>query len=438
MLAGALLGARRRRTARVLVVRECPAKAAVAVAAILLIGSPTRVSAYDAILGWEPVAGAAGYQIELRYDSSATSTSSDIGTPATASDGVVRAAIRSLPVGPTVHFTVAAYDAGGTLGTTSASLSIAYPAQATVSDSDGDGLTDAEEDVNLNGVRDPGETDSKNADTDGDGVSDRDEIMAGTDPLSAAPPPPPPSPSCASACGAGTVCDTDSGACVKDSRVWLVPASESSAVWRGAMTRDSAYAGGLDLDPNADALASQQVFAVSTRNAANGGSGDEVRYSITLPGAGDWYLWGRFYFPGEPGSNDANSLLVRVDAGTPRKLGNNKDFFQTWHWDGDGAVESGAVVPLSLGRLSGGTHELVVEKREVSPIPPRLDGLVLTRDSRWTPRDGAATSALGSRLSPGDPLSPAPPASTTTTTSTTTSTATTSSTTTSTTTSTST
>jgi len=49
-------------------------------------------------------------------------------------------------------------------------------------DSDNDGIADGDEDLNHNGIVDPGETDPKNADTDGDGVSDLIEKVAGTDP----------------------------------------------------------------------------------------------------------------------------------------------------------------------------------------------------------------------------------------------------------------
>ncbi len=50
-------------------------------------------------------------------------------------------------------------------------------------DSDNDGLADGEEDSNLNGIVDPGETDPRNADTDGDGLSDKVEVDHGRDPL---------------------------------------------------------------------------------------------------------------------------------------------------------------------------------------------------------------------------------------------------------------
>ncbi len=49
-------------------------------------------------------------------------------------------------------------------------------------DSDNDGLPDGQEDLNGNGVVDPGESDPHNADTDGDGVTDLIEVAAGTDP----------------------------------------------------------------------------------------------------------------------------------------------------------------------------------------------------------------------------------------------------------------
>lgn len=49
-------------------------------------------------------------------------------------------------------------------------------------DRDGDGLSDIVEDRNLDGILGPGETDATLADTDGDGMSDGGEAIAGTDP----------------------------------------------------------------------------------------------------------------------------------------------------------------------------------------------------------------------------------------------------------------
>lgn len=50
-------------------------------------------------------------------------------------------------------------------------------------DSDGDGVSDLDEDPNKNGIVDPGETDPDASDTDQDGMGDGDEEHAGTDPL---------------------------------------------------------------------------------------------------------------------------------------------------------------------------------------------------------------------------------------------------------------
>ncbi len=52
-------------------------------------------------------------------------------------------------------------------------------------DTDDDGLEDGEEDVDHDGVVDPGETDPKDDDSDGDGLEDGIEVAIGTDPLDA-------------------------------------------------------------------------------------------------------------------------------------------------------------------------------------------------------------------------------------------------------------
>ena len=41
------------------------------------------------------------------------------------------------------------------------------------------------------------------------------------------------------------------------------------------------------------------------------------------------------HYADAPGSNGPNSFLVSVDGGAPLKLGNNKDFYQQFHWDGE-------------------------------------------------------------------------------------------------------
>jgi hypothetical protein len=160
------------------------------------------------------------------------------------------------------------------------------------------------------------------------------------------------------------------------------------------MTTGTQFTGGADLDPALDNLSSPLVFANSTTNS-NGGSGDHVTYTVNLPSSGSWFLWGRFYYPGAPGSNDANSFLASVDGGSNEKFGNHLGRFRVWHWDGEGKSETNAPAGLSLGTLSAGTHQIRVEKREVVPTPPRLDVLCLTKNATTPPSDATACVSAG-------------------------------------------
>jgi hypothetical protein len=430
-------------------IRTVLRRAAAGTALLGLLALPRVSVSYDASIGWEPNAEAVGYTLFVRYAGSTDAEPIDVGSPTTEPDGLLRAIITNLPLVPGVYFSVAAYDAEGVVGEASSELSISYEQAAAVSDTDGDGLTDAQEDTDLSGTVDPGETDPGDADSDDDGLTDGGEVLVyGTDPLDPASAPTC-SGDCASTCDAGcddgnpcTLDRCELGACIhlpataqcddgisctsfdacqdgvcggvnncpdggdcdlalsvcKAAPIWVVAAFDDTAERRGAMTGDSAYAAGADDDPDADALAVEQVFALSTSNAFSGGSGDEVRYVVTLPSSGQWYLWGRFYWPGAPGSNDANSFLARVDGGPRLRFGNNRDYFRLWHWEGDGAVERGTPTPLALGELTADVHTIIIEKREVLPIPPRLDVFVLTSDPTWRPSDAAALAALGSQL----------------------------------------
>jgi len=160
------------------------------------------------------------------------------------------------------------------------------------------------------------------------------------------------------------------------------------------MTSDTTYAAGDDADVASDSLEPELVFADSTVNDRRGNSGDEVTYVIELPETGEWYLWARFYYPGAPGSRDANSFFARIDDQRSLKLGNARNLFQQWHWGGDGRVRSGLPRALPLGWVTAGSHALTITKREVSPLPPRLDVIVLTQDPSWKPTDADATAGL--------------------------------------------
>ncbi len=138
--------------------------------------------AYEARLTWRGVGGVVSYRVYTRIGS-APAIEQNV-TPTNASGSQVTHVIKNLPLGPTAYFTVTAIDDQGRQSLQSNQRFVSYPMVAQVLDSDGDGLTDAEEDVNLNGFTDPGETDAQEADSDGDGWGDGYEReVSGTDPL---------------------------------------------------------------------------------------------------------------------------------------------------------------------------------------------------------------------------------------------------------------
>jgi hypothetical protein len=162
------------------------------------------------------------------------------------------------------------------------------------------------------------------------------------------------------------------------------------------MTTSTDFTDDQDDDPNADNLTTPLLFANDGTNDFSGSSNaHRATYDIDVPSDGTWYLWGRFYYPGAPGSNDANSFFASVGSGGVQRFGNNKDQFETWHWDGDGAVETGALVGLSLGNLTAGTKTLAIKKREVVPTPPRLDVICITKDANLPPDEAEVCALLG-------------------------------------------
>jgi hypothetical protein len=152
---------------------------------IVLLCAPD-VEAYRVRLAWRPVAGAAGYKLFARQNGYPTPVAVDLGVPTTDASGLMHYEYNGLLVESTNTFSLASYDAARIESLPSNTISIGYNVAATVVDSDGDGLTDAREDVNLNLAREATETDRLRADTDGDGASDGAEVAAGSDPTNAA------------------------------------------------------------------------------------------------------------------------------------------------------------------------------------------------------------------------------------------------------------
>ena len=155
------------------------ATGAAAIAVVALGATPT--AGYDVSLEWTSVFGAATYNVYVRYDQTAFIRS--VAAP-TASSSTTTVHLTDLPLGPTVFFSVSTKNSAGIESKRSNERFIDYATAASVVDSDDDGLTDAQEDTNLNQRQDPGETDAHRADSDNDGLGDGDEISVGLDPLS--------------------------------------------------------------------------------------------------------------------------------------------------------------------------------------------------------------------------------------------------------------
>jgi cysteine-rich repeat protein len=469
-------------------------------AAALFVLCASSAFAYDAQVGWSPVTGATGYRVYVGLDGAAYSAPINVGKPATEGDGVIRVYVEDLAVGPDVRFAVTAYDADGNESAKSNSLAITYARAAAVADSDNDGLTDAEEDKNLNKTVDAGETNRNDADSDNDGLtdgaeidthdtnpldndSDNDGITDGSEVSDDTDPNDPNDPDastarcgngvvegaeecddgnannndgclancrdaecipgqggctdanscttdtceegrcvstnntascndglacttgdvCAAgvcagrdACGDGKSCDAETGQC-KDGNTadghWIPAATYPATLFLGDMTAGVQYTDGSDEDPSADSLVPLLVYADTSSDSYDSGSGDETVYTVSVEAAGAYYLWGRLYYPGT--DQTANSFFVRIDDGEAVSFGNNTDAYQEWHWDGDGDVTTGAGRPLALGQLAAGTHRIAIEKREAGGTEsPRLDMLFLTNDAAAVPTDLDAEDAL--------------------------------------------
>ena len=151
--------------------------------------TPLAAVAYDVQLRWNAPADAAvaGYHLYVREGGGDYGAPRDV-VPDVAANGGFTAVLTDLAAAGTYTFAVSAYTTDGRESARSNERSIGYAEVAAVVDSDGDGLTDAEEDTNLNGIRDPGETDRLLADSDGDLVPDGIERARGSDPLDATSP----------------------------------------------------------------------------------------------------------------------------------------------------------------------------------------------------------------------------------------------------------
>lgn len=140
----------------------------------------------------------------------------------------------------------------------------------------------------------------------------------------------------------------------------------------------------------------QDDVAINGTALASRHDSDATTFEVELPVAGRWYVWGRFYYPGQPGSNDPNSFWLRLDEGAEQSFGNSLDLFQQWHWAGDGTVQHGEPQPLVLNVGAAGTHYITLRPREWPG--PMLDAIYLSTTTE-RPSDDEARRVL-ERCSP--------------------------------------
>lgn len=186
--------------------------------------------------------------------------------------------------------------------------------------------------------------------------------------------------------------------------IWLVAAELQAPMTRGRL------AGAISGEPLYAAVDSRTLPGWNGRGLPpNQKEGGWATFTVDVPEAGVWHLWGRFYNPAsgsqlwkqdtEPKDNDPNSFYASVDGGKEQVFGNHKldpdakiSGYRRWYWGGDGAVEVGRPAGLSLGPLTKGRHTIRIRNRDAVEtsslhLAPRVDVLCLTPDKDYRPRD---------------------------------------------------
>jgi len=150
----------------------------------VLIPAAALAATYSARVRWQPSSAStvAGYRIYQRSTSGSYGAPQQAGMPTSAADETMSFVVSGLDVRTDYVFAVTAYLGSGVESSLSNEIPIGYAQVAPLVDSDGDGLHDGAEDVNLNRIVDPGETDPNDPDTDGDGVPDGPDRCQGTAP----------------------------------------------------------------------------------------------------------------------------------------------------------------------------------------------------------------------------------------------------------------
>jgi hypothetical protein len=154
------------------------------IAGLVLGPAIAQGATYAVRVRWEasPSAGVAGYRVAVQARAGGSPLVLDAGLPSPGADGSLAAQVSGLDGRTDYDVTVRAYTSTGLESVPSNAIAIGYAQVAARIDTDGDGLSDATEDPNLNRTVDPGETDALSPDTDADGVGDASDLCQGTAP----------------------------------------------------------------------------------------------------------------------------------------------------------------------------------------------------------------------------------------------------------------
>ncbi len=151
------------------------------IATLALCPVRTWSATYSVRVRWSPsvTAEVTGYRITAGTPAGSPLVVVDAGLPSPAPDGTLLAQMAGLDGRTDYSVWVTAVSPDGE-SVPSNSIAIGYAQVAARIDSDGDGLTDAVEDLDLDRTVDPGETDPLSADTDRDGIGDAEDRCGGT------------------------------------------------------------------------------------------------------------------------------------------------------------------------------------------------------------------------------------------------------------------
>ncbi len=181
-------------------------------------------------------------------------------------------------------------------------------------------------------------------------------------------------------------------------RRWICAADFNRVV--GQMARGS-DAGVRDPDAFGD------VLVATGQPAANPAREWFAEYTVEIPRAGLWTIWGRVRYP--RGGDDSFGFVVPgepvdLTLGAGQILGNCGVQADRWHWTGSGS--GSATVPPGqplTRKLAAGPFTFRIYAREGPGSPqtnPRLNLICLSEDPAFVPTDDAAKAWLANRSTP--------------------------------------